>query len=69
MRTALSTERTKEQGSAIVVGAHHGKVTLELGVMRNFGSLSTDAWANLSPEEARELADDLYRYSKQAEAR
>ena len=44
------------QGSAIEVGSHGGEITLELGVMRSFGSLSTDAWAALTPEEARELA-------------
>jgi hypothetical protein len=59
--------RTEAQGSAIEVGCHGGEVTLELGVMRNFGSLSTDAWATLTPAEARELADDLYAAARRAE--
>ncbi|PSJ60795.1 hypothetical protein [Pseudaminobacter soli (ex Li et al. 2025)] len=59
--------RPEDKGSAIEVGTHRGEVTLELGVMRNFGSLSTDAWASLSPEEARELADDLNKAARQVE--
>lgn len=58
-----------QQGSAIEVGSHRGEVTLELGVMRNFGSLSADAWAALTPDEARELADDLRRAAREAEVR
>ncbi|GJE44861.1 hypothetical protein [Methylobacterium soli] len=44
------------QGSAIAVRTCNGEVTLELGVMRNFGSISADAWAALSPAEARGVA-------------
>jgi hypothetical protein len=58
-----------ELGSAIQVGTHNGEVTLELGVMRNFGSISADAWAALSPAEARELATDLQRAADKAEVR
>lgn len=64
-------DRTGEdpaQGSAIEVGLHRGEVTLELGVMRNFGSISADAWAALTPDEADELADDLWRLARQARA-
>ncbi|ACK84680.1 hypothetical protein [Methylorubrum extorquens] len=64
-------DRTGEdpaQGSAIEVGTHRGEVTLELGVMRNFGSISADAWAALTPDEADELADDLWRLARQARA-
>lgn len=59
--------RPEDKGSAFEVGTHGGEVTLELGVMRNFGSLSTDAWASLSPEEALELADDLRTAAREAE--
>lgn len=55
-------------GSAILVSTHNGEVTLELGVMRNFGSIAADAWAALSPAEAREMADDLRRAADKAEA-
>ncbi|ACA18430.1 hypothetical protein M446_4072 [Methylobacterium sp. 4-46] len=64
-------DRTGEdpaQGSAIQVSTYGGEVTLELGVMRNFGSMSADAWAALSPAEARELADNLRRAASWAEA-
>lgn len=64
-------DRTGEdpaQGSAIEVGHHRGEVTLELGVMRNFGSISAYAWAALTPDEADELADDLWRLARQARA-
>ena len=63
------TGEDPEQGSAIQVRARRGEITLGLGVMRNFGSISTDAWAALSPAEARELGDDLRRAADQAEAR
>ncbi|UYW25732.1 hypothetical protein OKC48_21030 [Methylorubrum extorquens] len=62
-------DRTGEdpaQGSAIEVGTYKGEVTLELGVMRNFGSISADAWAALTPDEADELANDLWRHARQA---
>lgn len=58
--------RSELRGSAIEVSTHAGEVTLELGVMRNFGSLSTDAWASLTPAEARELADDLIKAARRA---
>ena len=61
------TGKDKAQGSAIEVGAHRGEVTLELGVMRNFGSLLADAWAALTPAEARELADVLRCAASEAE--
>jgi hypothetical protein len=64
-------DRTGEdpaQGSAIDVRATRGEVLIELGVMRNFGSLSADAWASLTPDEADELADDLRRLARQARA-
>ncbi|MDR7037418.1 hypothetical protein J2X36_002165 [Methylobacterium sp. BE186] len=61
------------QGSAIQVGTYHSdamgrsEVTPELGVMRSLGPISTDAWAALTPAEARELADDLYCVAREAE--
>lgn len=61
-------DRTGEDaaaGAAIEVGTYDGRVTLELGVMRNFNSLSTDAWAHLTAAEARELADDLWKAAKE----
>ncbi|QRE77354.1 hypothetical protein [Methylobacterium aquaticum] len=61
------TGEDPEQGSAIQVRARRGEVALELGVMRNFGSIATHAWAALSPAEARELADDLRRAAGEAE--
>jgi hypothetical protein len=57
------------QGSAIGISTHGGEVTLELGVMRNFGSLSADAWAALTPAEAREMADDLRAAADRVEGR
>jgi len=65
-------DRTGEdpaQGSAIAVKTVGAEVLIELGVMRNFGSISADAWAALTPDEADELADDLWRLARQARAR
>jgi hypothetical protein len=64
-----STGTDYEQGSAIAVRTCNGEVTIELGVMRNFGSISADAWAALGPAEARELADDLRSAADRAEGR
>ena len=58
-----------DKGSAIQVSVYNGEVTLEMGVMRNFNSMSSDAWASLSPAEARELSDDLRRKAREAEQR
>lgn len=62
------TGEDPEQGSAIEVTAAFGEVVIELGVMRNFGSISADAWAALTPDEADELADALRRHARQARA-
>lgn len=58
-----------ELGSAIRVHTSSGEVLLELGVMRNFESMSADAWAALSPSEAREVARDLIRTADWLERR
>ncbi|WP_158810276.1 hypothetical protein [Beijerinckia sp. L45] len=58
-----------EKGAAIQIKECRGEVLLDLGVMRNFGSLSSDAWAALSPEEARAVAMDLNRAAFHAERR
>lgn len=62
------TGHDKEAGDAIAAKAFQGGVLLELGTMRPFNSMAADAWAFLSPAEARELADDLRRFAKEAEA-
>ncbi len=66
-RDRTGTDRT--QGSAIEVRSAGPQVFLELGVMRNFGSIAADAWAALSAAEARELALDLCLAASQLEAR
>ncbi|MGU3387213.1 hypothetical protein ACLBYG_22075 [Methylobacterium sp. D53M] len=55
------TEIDPEKGSAISIRASSGEVLLELGTMRNVGGISADAWASLSPSDAREVAADLVR--------
>ncbi|GEP12289.1 hypothetical protein [Methylobacterium gnaphalii] len=57
-----------DQGAAIEVRARRNEVGLELGVMRPVGVLATDAWAALTPFEARELARDLEEQARIAEA-
>lgn len=59
--------RSEDAGSDIVVRQFGNSVYLEMGTMRNFDSLSTEAWASLTPAEAQELADDLWAASKRAE--
>lgn len=49
----------REAGDALACKAYRGGVLLELGTMREFNSLSADAWAFLNPDEAEELAQDL----------
>ena len=67
------TGKDPDQGAAIQVGTAYSErsgrreVVLELGVMRNFGSISADASASLTPDEARELAADLRRAAAKAE--
>lgn len=58
-----------EEGAAIAVRANQGEVSLELGDRRPVGALSVDAWAALTPDEARELDGDLNRAADEAERR
>lgn len=64
-------DHPRPEGMGLSVDVAHnprsGEVVLSLGTMRNFGSISMDAWAALTPKEARELADDLWAASRRAE--
>jgi hypothetical protein len=58
------TGEDRGQGAAIEARTEGREITLTLGVMRNFGSISADAWAALTPDEADELANDLWRLAR-----
>lgn len=45
------------------------QVVIELGEWRQVGAFSVDAWSALTPEQARELARDLFSAADQMEAR
>jgi hypothetical protein len=58
-------------GWAVNVRQEHSErqVVLELGEWRPVGAFSADAWTALTPEQARELARDLFSAADQMEAR